>query len=223
MLILNDPSRVNIMLIVITGDLKSSKKMNDRKSIQNDLRNAIHHINSRYRQHIVSDFKIIGGDGFQGLISRTDVILDIYFSIFQKIHLPFYLGVGTGSISTSLSQDVQEIDGEAFHNSSNSLITAKKKNRWIVIKTDSKNNDLIECILNFLFEIMWKWNERRRQIILFYRNHGENSDAIKLTAQEFEVGTRNIYKHLELGQYSMIKYGEEVLKAELKKNDLQHN
>lgn len=208
------------MFIVITGDLKSSKKMNNRNSIQNNLRNAINHINSNYEEHIVSDFKIIGGDGFQGLISKPDIILDIYFCLFQKIDHPFYLGIGVGSISTSLSQDVQEIDGEAFHYSSNSLTNAKKKNRWIFLKTNSKNNDLIECILNFIFEIMWKWNNRRREIILFYRNNGENSEAIKITSNEFEVGTRNIYKHLELGQYSMIRYGEEVLKTELQKNDL---
>ena len=208
------------MLIVITGDLKSSKKMNNRNSIQNNLKNAIQYINSHYEQYIISEFRIIGGDGFQGLISKSDIILDIYFSLFQKISHPFYLGIGIGSISTSLSEEVQEIDGEAFHFSSNSLSIAKKKNRWIVLKSNSKNNDLIECILNFIFEIMWKWTNRRREIILFYRNHGETPETIELTANEFEVGTRNIYKILELGQYSLIKYGENVLKAELKRNDL---
>lgn len=209
------------MPIVITGDLKSSKKMDNRNLIQNNLKNTIQYINSHYELYIISKFRIIGGDGFQGLISESDIILDIYFDLFQINH-PFYLGIGVGSVSTTLSEDVQEMDGEAFHYSSNSLSIAKKKNRWIVLKTNSENNDLIECILNLIIEIMWKWTSRRRKIILFYRNHGETPEAIKLTADKFEVGTRNIYKNLELGQYTLIKYSENVLKTELALNPIHH-
>ena len=115
------------MHIVITGDLKSSRKINNRYLSQENLKSAIQYLNSTFRQYIISEFRIIGGDGFQGMISRFDIILDIYFSLFQKIKHPFYLGVGIGSISTQLSDFVQEIDGEAFHLSSEALTFAKKK------------------------------------------------------------------------------------------------
>jgi hypothetical protein len=206
------------MNIVITGDLKSSRKIDNRYISQDNLKNAIKHLNSTFRQHLISEFRIVGGDGFQGMISRSDIILEIYFSLFQKIQHPFYFGVGIGSISTQLSDFVQEIDGEAFHLSSEALTFAKKKNRWFVLRSNLKNNDLIECIFNFIFEIIWKWTERRREIILFYRNHGENPQAIKMASIKFETGTRNIYKILEVGQYNLIKYGETVLKKELSEN-----
>jgi hypothetical protein len=207
------------MHIVITGDLKSSRKIDNRYLSQDNLKNAIQYLNSTFRKHLISEFRIVGGDGFQGMISRSAIILEIYFSLFQKIKHPFYLGVGIGSISTQLSDFVQEIDGEAFHLSSEALNFAKKKNRWFILRSNLRNNnDLIECVFNFMFEIIWKWTERRREIILFYRNHGENPQAIEMASIKFETGTRNIYKTLEVGQYNLVKYGETVLKRELMEN-----
>ncbi len=205
------------MYIVVTGDLRSSKKIDDRNISQDNLKKAIKYLNSNFNEHIVSEFRIVGGDGFQGMISGFDIILDIYFSLFKKIRHPFYLGVGQGSISTSLSEYIQEIDGKAFHFSRDALNTAKKKNRWIVLHSNLPNNDLTECILNFICDIMWSWTTRRSEIILFYREHGENPQAIELAADNFETGIRNIYKILEVGKYPLIKYGELVLEQELSK------
>lgn len=207
------------MYIVITGDLKSSKKIGNRSLSQDNLKKAIHEVNSNFDEYIVSDFRVIGGDGFQGMISTYNIIIDIYFSLFQTINHPFYLGIGTGPISTPLSNYVQEIDGKAFHLSSEALNTAKKKNRWVVLRSNLRNNDLIECIFNFTSDIMWSWTDRRKEIILFYRNHNENTVAIKKAACEFGIGNRSIYKTLEAGKYSMIKYGEKVLENELSRND----
>ncbi|WP_321422098.1 SatD family protein [uncultured Methanobacterium sp.] len=203
------------MYIVITGDLKSSKKIDNRSLSQDNLKKAIHEVNSNFNKYIVSDFRITGGDGFQGMVSTCDIIIDIYFSLFETINHPFYLGIGIGPISTPLSNYVQEIDGEAFHLSSEALTTAKKKNRWLVFRSNLRNNDLIECIFNFTFDIMWSWTDRRKEIILFYRKHDENTIAIKKAAYEFNIGTRSIYKALEEGKYSMIKYGVMVLENEL--------
>ncbi|AUB56353.1 hypothetical protein BK007_10220 [Methanobacterium subterraneum] len=125
------------MYIVLTGDLRSSKKMEDRNLSQEKLKGAINFVNSRFKDYLISDFRITGGDSFQGMISQLDVLVDLYFTLYGRIGNPFYLGVGVGSISTSLSEFVQEIDGEAFHLSADALRTAKKKKRWIVMESPS--------------------------------------------------------------------------------------
>lgn len=211
------------MYIVLTGDLKSSRKIKDRYHCQEKLKGALNYINNTFSNDIIVNFKIIGGDGFQGMISKPETLIDIYFILFEKINHPFYLGVGIASISTSLSDHVEEIDGAAFHFSSESLSIAKKKKRWILIKSNLRNNDLIECILNLIFELMWGWTPRRKEIILFYRKKGENSFAIELTSNEFKTGIRNVYKTLEVGKYSLIRYGEDVLKEEFKKEFKNEN
>lgn len=189
--------------------------MEDRFIVQDKLKGALNYINNKFSRRIVAEFKIIGGDGFQGMISSPDIIFDIYFILFEKIDHPFYLGIGIEGISTRLSQYVEEIDGKAFHFSSESLETAKKKKKWVILKSNLINNDLFECVLNLTFEIMWNWTERRKEIIIFYRKHGENSFAIEKASKKFKLGTRSIYQAIELGKYSLVKYAEDILKQEL--------
>ena len=202
------------MRIVVTGDLKSSRKMEDRLNCQENLKNALVEINETFYDDIIADFKIVGGDGFQGMIKRMDILMDIYFILFEKIDHPFYIGVGIGDISTNLSYDVQEIDGPSFHYSSESLELAKKKKKWIIIKGNLENYHLIECILNFVFETMWSWTPRRKEILIFYRKNKETHHIIEKTSIKFETGIRNIYKILEVSNYNLIKYAEEILKEE---------
>lgn len=217
--ILNLPGCL-FMNIVITGDLKSSKKMEDRSTGQENLKNALETINNTYSTDILAKFRIIGGDGFQGMISRPHILIDIYYILFEKINHPFYLGVGIGSISTDLSPNIQEIDGPAFHYSSQSLEIAKKKKRWVVVQGDFENYHLMECILNFMFESMWNWTPRRKEIILYYRKEKEGPLSIEKASLKFETGRRNIYKILEVGQYPLIRYGEETLKEEFEKYEI---
>ena len=75
---------------------------------------------------------------------------------------------------------------------------------------------MIECVFNFTFDIMWSWTDRRKEIILFYRNHNEDTNAISKATHKYSIGTRSIYKTLETGKYSMLKYGEKVLENQLK-------
>lgn len=206
------------MYIVLTGDLKSSKKIEDRSIVQNRLREALNYVNDKFYNYVVAKFKIIGGDGFQGMISSPDIIFDIYFVLFEKIKNPFYLGIGIEGISTRLSQYVEEIDGKAFHYSSEGLETAKKKRKWVIFRSNLLNNNLFECILNLSFEIMWNWTQRRKEIIMFYREHGENSLAIEKASFKFKIGVRNVYKALEAGKYSLLKYAENIFKEELSKD-----
>jgi len=204
------------MYIVLTGDLKSSKKMEHRNLSQEKLKEAISYVNSRFKDYLVTDFRITGGDSFQGMISQLDILVDLYFALYGQIGNPFYLGVGMGGISTTLSEFVQEIDGEAFHHSADALSTAKKKKRWIIMESGG-DVEVTECILNLLFEIVWSWTDRQADIILYYRENGENPQAIKQAAVKFETGPRNIYKALEVGNYSLVKYSEGVVDKQLKK------
>ena len=192
--------------------------MENRNLSQEKLKEAIRHVNTVFKDYMVSNFMITGGDSFQGMISRLDIIVDLYLALYGHIGNAFYLGVGMGNISTNLSEFVQEIDGEAFHLSADALRTAKKKKRRIVMDSGVDGDVAVaECILNLLFEIVWSWTDRQADIILYYRAKGENPQAIKQAAENFDTGTRNIYKALETGNYSLVKYSEGVLDKQLKK------
>ena len=75
-------------------------------------------VNRRFEEEILAKFMVVGGDSFQGMLSSPKYLFDIYYAFFENICHQFYVGIGVGDISTSLSENVGEIDGEAFHKAS---------------------------------------------------------------------------------------------------------
>lgn len=198
--------------IVLTGDLKSSRKQKDRAKIQEDLKNALVIVNKTFDEAISADFVVVGGDGFQGMLSSLEYFFDIYYKLVENIVHQFYLGVGVGGMSTSLSKNVSEMDGEVFYRSSESLSKAKKVRSWVAFKSAGWGDNIITSSLNLMADVIWNWSEKQKDIILYYRGHKENREAVKLAAKNFGVGERSIYKTLRTGKYHLLKKTEDALK-----------
>lgn len=198
--------------IVLTGDLKSSRKMEDRAKIQEKLRNALVTVNKVFDEVISAEFVIFGGDGFQGMLSSLEYFFDVYYELFENIGHQFYMGIGVGGISTNLSKNVGEMDGEVFYRSSESLSKAKKEGSWIVFKSGEGVDDIVTSVLNLMADVIWSWSKRQRSIIVYYRKHGENREAVKSAAENFGVGDRSIYKTLRTGKYHLLKSAENALR-----------
>ena len=59
--------------IAIIGDIKDSKKLNDRKKIQEKLQKVLNEVNQKYYEDISSNFMITLGDEFQEMCIRDRV------------------------------------------------------------------------------------------------------------------------------------------------------
>jgi len=201
--------------VVLSGDLKSSRKLQDRAKIQEQLRNALVIVNETFNEAISAKFVLTGGDGFQGMLSSLEYFFDIYYELFANIGHQFYMGVGAGSISTGLSKNVSEMDGEVFYRSAESLSKAKKERSWIVFKSGEWCDDVITSSLNLMADVMWDWSERQKHIMLYYRKRGGNREAVKSAAENLGVGERSIYKTLRTGKYRLLKSAENALREVL--------
>ncbi len=199
--------------VVVTGDLKSSRRLKARAEVQEELKNALRMVNMRFNEEIVSKFAVVRGDSFQGMLSSPKCLFDIYLLFFEHIGHQFYLGIGVGGLSTRLSENIGEIDGEAFHNASEALERAKKEDLWIVFRSKWEIDEVVTYLLNFMAEAMWNWTKRQREIILFFRWHGENREAVRLASKNFGVGERSIYKTLRTGRYHLWRGAESALGA----------
>ncbi|MEA2033245.1 MAG: SatD family protein, partial [Euryarchaeota archaeon] len=194
--------------VVVTGDLKSSRKLKDRAEVQEELKNALRIVNRRFEEEIPAKFMVVGGDSFQGMLSSPKYLFDIYYVFVENIGHQFYLGIGVGGISTSLSENVGEIDGEAFHKASDALKGAKKENMWIAFKSEWEIDEVVTCLLNFMADVMWNWTDRQKKIIIYFREQGENREAVRLASKNFGVGERSIYKTLRTGKYHLWRDAE---------------
>jgi len=215
----SSPSRY----VVITGDLKSSRKLKERAKIQENFKNALKKVNKKFKEAITAEFIITGGDSFQGMFSSLYHIFDIYYELFVNIGYPFYLGIGVGGISTELSNNVGEMDGEAFHRSAEALERVKKDKAWIGFRSCWDIDDIVTSSWNLMADVIWNWSKRQKEIIVYYRNHGENREAVKSAAKKFSVGERSIYKTLRTGKYHLLKAVEKSLKEILNQKWFKSN
>ena len=201
--------------VVLTGDLKSSRKLSERAKVQEHLKSALKVVNERFADVIAAKFIVVGGDGFQGVLSSVEDIFDIYYTLFEKIEYPFYVGIGTGSISTSLSENVAEMDGEAFHRSSGALSKIKKKRNWVAFESGREIDSVITASWNLMADTIWNWSKRQKEIILYYRQHGGGKEAVKSASESLDVGERSIYKTIRTGKYHLLKSMEDALEEVL--------
>jgi len=198
--------------VVLTGDLKSSRKLKalDRAKIQENLKKALTIINRKFADIIIAEFIIVQGDSFQGMISSSKYLFDIYYVLFENIAYQYYLGVGIGNISTDISKNVGEIDGEAFHKAMKALEQAKKEKEWIKFEGSGEIDGIITYLLNFMADVMWNWTKRQREIVIHYKKM--KSEKVDLTLEEIakDIGIKKqtISKILRRSKYKMIEKAE---------------
>ena len=200
--------------IVLTGDLKSSRKLKDRAKVQESLKNSLNEINATFKKGIVAKFRIVQGDSFQGMISSPDHLFDIYYILFGNITHKFYLGIGIGEIYTDLSGNVEEIDGEVFHKAICALEKAKRHNYWIVFEAGWKIDGILTYLLNFMADIMWNWTDRQREIVIHYRKmkNQKNEYTLRDLAEEIGVRKQTISKILKRSRYKILEDAEKSFK-----------
>lgn len=101
----------------IIGDIKRSKKIENRCEIQEKLKKILDNVNSIYNNDISAKFLITLGDGFQGLLEITAPILEIIKYIQREIYpIKLRFGVGIGNVSTLINHEAAiGADGPAFY------------------------------------------------------------------------------------------------------------
>ena len=198
--------------VVVTGDLKSSRKLKDRAEVQEDLKSALRIVNKRFEEEIPAKFVVVGGDSFQGMLFSPKYLFDIYYAFFENIGHQFYLGIGVGDISTGLSENVGEIDGEAFHKASEALERAKKENMWIAFKSEWEIDEVVTCLLNFMADVMWSWTKRQREIVTYYRKVKNEKSSVTLeeVAEGIGIKKQTLSKILKRSKYKLLKEAEDT-------------
>lgn len=101
----------------IIGDIKRSKKIENRCEIQEKLKKILDNVNSIYNNDISAKFLITLGDEFQGLLEITAPILEIIKYIQREIYLiKLRFGVGIGNVFTLINHEAAiGADGPAFY------------------------------------------------------------------------------------------------------------
>ncbi len=196
--------------IAIIGDIKDSKKLENRNMIQNQLKQVFEMINETYCADISSKFLITLGDEFQGLLHNGANALTIIHEIEGKMFpVKIRFGIGVGEITTDIDKDTPlGADGPAYYNARiaiEGLKADEKKNMSISsdirIEIDKENYDsarFMNTIFSLLTAIKNSWTVRQREIIFDMMKH---QDSQVEAAKRFNIRQSSIHKNLTKGNY----------------------
>ena len=139
------------MYCAIMGDIiKSREIIEGRGETQERFKSAIKNINDKYANSIKSNFTIMAGDGFYGLINSCENLLNIILEIRLAIAPnQIRIGIGIGSIDTKIEKNNSElIDGRANSTAKEAIdyLSENEKKyesvyRTTFLKVDSRNYD----------------------------------------------------------------------------------
>lgn len=208
--------------VAIIADIVDSKNLQNRKQVQNQLKQVLEKINSIYKKSLAAKFQISLGDEFQGLVQDKKKVIEIIQIIELDMHpVKIRFGIGVGKILTDIDFDrTLEIDGPAYHRARN-MIDAIENNEnqyegiYSNIMIDSgKENVTIDTLMNTIFSlrsiIKEKWTNRQVEIIRMYMNCEENQYK---TAEALHIGQPTISKCLNKTNYYSFKSAGDTIKA----------
>lgn len=158
--------------IVVIGDIIDSKKIDNRKNVQNKLAELLDKINHDYQKYIESSFKITLGDEFYGSLNNFSPVIDILQILevaFKEIDFRF--GIGYGEFNNN--------QGIAYENALKALKIVKNKRFNIhLISADTDNYfQIINLILHLYFCIFNSFTFNQK-FIIYNLSRGENQTEI---------------------------------------------
>jgi hypothetical protein len=178
-------------LVAIIGDIKGSKKLEDRRVTQKRLKGVLDQINIDYQKDIASKFMITLGDEFQGLLtvgSSAIIIVDRIEREMYPVRLRF--GIGVGEITTEININMPlGADGPAYYNARKAIDELKAlENKKMVSKSSIRIgiqgydgiSELTNSIFSLLTAIKETWTPRQVEIINSYLKTGTQIEAARL-------------------------------------------
>lgn len=168
---------------VIIGDIVQSKEIKNRKAFQRKFHSVLEEINKNFTSNIIiSRFTVTIGDEFQGVLKSFGPSYEIIDAI-QEMLYPEKLrfGVGWGEITTQIKKEAIGMDGPAFHNAREAILTAEKKGRSDIFKLGIPEKELaINTLALCLENIRDSWTARQREVLGLYRKYKNQRKVARL-------------------------------------------
>ncbi len=207
---------------VINMDIVGSRLVKDREQLQINLNNHINYVNDKYRDTLAAPAAITLGDEWQlitGDLSQAYNLVHEFQQLLWKDNIELYAGMGIGSLSTAVSEDVRQMDGPCFHSARQAINTIKDtdklKNKYTVSKQNKVfllSEHIITSTIQFNF------------LDFYYSSKSKYSESVlQEVAAAAESNPANTYKSVILDKLilertiNLIIENNEILKSRMTK------
>ncbi|MFP4016143.1 MAG: SatD family protein [Halanaerobiales bacterium] len=175
---------------VIVGDIKNSRKMDNRKEVQIQLEEVLKKINQKYNDAIYVSFKITLGDEFYGVLNDYSKIIDIIWELYIELpHIEFRFGLGYGDVSLNDNS----VSGNGYNNAIQAVKKCKKDNYNIHLYESEINGNIdiasyFNIIFHLYFTLLNNYTVRQRLIIyLLSKDKRQKDIAAKLDVTQTSI------------------------------------
>ncbi len=188
--------------MVIIGDLIDSRKLENRKEIQNKLNAVLEKVNDKYMDSIIVPFKVTLGDEFVGVFKSYQQILELlhYMNVkFAGIKIRYGIGYGV----------FEEYKGQGYKHALKAIEIAKKNKFKVHIFTNNvKSNSfiMINLFLHLYFSILSNYN-RRQNYIIYQIVNGKTQKEI---ADILETSQSSISQSLDKINWALLVKTNEI-------------
>lgn len=217
--------------VAVIGDIKSSKQIENRKDVQEKLKNILEKINEKYEQDISAKFIITLGDEFQGLLCTGENVLTIVEEIQKKMYpIEIRFGIGVGAITTEINPEMAiGADGPGYYKARDAIGFLKRNERKnkmhisdIRIEIEEDKNlitEMLNTILSLLAVIKNNWSDRQREIIWDVAKY---QDGQEKSAERLGIAQSSVQRGLTNGNYYAYKEAMETISNVLREIRRDH-
>ena len=195
------------MFCVIVGDIIRSRSLNpdSREQVTANFEEILEQINKKYQDNIMTNFGIVRGDAFEGvLFSQQDIpgiVQDIIKLFWRKLQIKVRICAVVDELST-INTNRDKSDGPAFHKAIQEIdrMRASKSDHWfqVSIITNTIAQPLIDSILLFLATLTEGWTEKQRETVWAMSDY---SNLQVLVSRKIGVSTPTVSKQLKSANY----------------------
>ena len=212
--------------VAIIGDIKQSKKIENRIEVQKKLDKVLKNINVMYQEDIAARFLITLGDEFQGLLKWKDNVFDIIKYIQRNMYpVELRFGIGIGEISTDIFYEAAiGADGPAYYAARQSIQELHEKEKKFKKHTadiqmglynkTSFDIEEINMMLSLIKTIEDSWTEKQRYTIWDMIEYGGSQTEC---AKRMKTSQSTVARRLAEGNYLIYKQSGDVMRKAIKR------
>ena len=197
------------------ADLVASRRIVERRAVQEKLRACLRQLNSKRRDGLVSPYTITLGDEFQAVFSAPDRLFRDALTVLIALYpVAVRFSFAIGDISTAINtKQAIGMDGPVFHEARATIDRLKKtKNLFAIANSDGAGLTLINQSLALVSHTIGKWPSSRLEIL---RGISENR-TVKEMARDLRVTDKAVYKSIDAGAIRTIVPVLEEITASLR-------
>ena len=191
--------------VALIGDVRRSRKVEERASLQTVMESALKKMNTRFRTELAAGFVLTLGDEFQGLLSDPGSIVRVLVALEELLDgAELRYGVGLGTVSTELQEVALRIDGPCFHRARAALASGKRDDRWVTVNGFGADDAVLNGVFQLMGDIRWNWTDTQRKTVELMRRAGTQKEV----AQKRGVSISAVSKTLKSASYEPLVAAE---------------